>query len=73
MKFAHTMPVPGTGRRRYHSRKDRAGRPNGVISSSRILPHQYADEGDKGPTLRRKLRRAENRMWRAETAFDLDA
>ena len=71
MNFARRTPVPGTGKRRYHSRENRAGRPNGVISSSRALPHRCADEGDSGPAFRRKLRRVENRMWRAEAATDV--
>lgn len=58
-----SLPVPRTGRHRWHSRKSRAGRPNGVLSASRILPHRYADEGDKGRWFRRILRRCEERAW----------
>ncbi|MFI8132806.1 hypothetical protein [Streptomyces diastaticus] len=43
-----------------------------MISSSRALSHRYADEGDNGPAFRRKLRRVENRMWRAEAAADVN-
>ncbi|WP_128378527.1 hypothetical protein [Streptomyces cavernae] len=61
-----SIPVAGTGRSRYHSKKNRAGKPNGVMSSSRLLPHRYADEGDKGPQFRRTIRRLENIQWRRE-------
>ncbi|WP_458085757.1 hypothetical protein [Streptomyces malaysiensis] len=37
-----------------------------MSASSRIIPHRYADEGDKGPWFRRFIRRREERMWRAE-------
>lgn len=59
-------PIPRTGRRRWHSRSNRAGRPNGLLGSSRILPHRYRDEGDKGQWFRRLVRRREERMWRRE-------
>jgi hypothetical protein len=61
-----SIPVAGTGRSRIHSKKDRAGKSNGVIGSSRLLPHRYADEGDKGPAFRRSIRRLENVQWRRE-------
>ncbi|GGY88777.1 hypothetical protein CP967_31255 [Streptomyces nitrosporeus] len=61
-----STPVPGTGRPRWHSRKNRAGRPNGLLSASRIIPHRYADEGDKGPWFRRIVRRREARLWKKE-------
>ena len=60
-------PVSGRGRRHhYHSRKDHAGRSNGVSSGSRILPHRYRDEGDKGKHHRREIRRRETLVWHAE-------
>lgn len=61
-----SVPVPGTGRSRWHARKNRAGRPNGLLGSSRIIPHRYEDEGDKGPWFRRIVRRREARLWRKE-------
>lgn len=38
----------------------------GVIGNSRIVPHRYMDEGDKGPALRREIKRREERLWRKE-------
>ncbi|WNI28636.1 hypothetical protein [Streptomyces sp. ITFR-6] len=61
-----SAPVPGTGRSRWHSRKNRAGRPNGLLAASRIIPHRYADEGDKGAWFRRIVRRREARLWKKE-------
>lgn len=61
-----STPVPRTGRRRWHSKRNRAGRPNGLLSASRVLPHRYADEGDNGPWFRRILRRRERALWTAE-------
>lgn len=39
---------------------------HGVSSSSRIIPHRYADEGDKGPWFRRLIRQREEAFWRRE-------
>lgn len=38
----------------------------GVIANSRIIPHRYADEGDKGRLFRRMIRRREERLWLKE-------
>lgn len=59
-------PVPGTGRRRWHSRENRAGKPNGLTGASRVIPHRYADEGDKGAWFRRLVRHREERQWLKE-------
>lgn len=40
----------------------------GVSGSSRIIPHRYADEGDKGPWFRRLIRKREDAFWRRELA-----
>lgn len=64
-----SIPVAGTGRSRHHSKNNRAGKPNGVIGSSRLLPHRYADEGDKGRAFRRTIRRLENVQWRQENGL----
>lgn len=61
-----STPVAGTGRRRWHRKANRAGRPNGLLGASRILPHRYRDEGDKGQWFRRVIRRREERFWRRE-------
>jgi hypothetical protein len=61
-----SIPVANTGRSRLHSKKNRAGRPNGVMANSRILPHRYADEGDKGQRFRRTIRRLEKVAWQRE-------
>lgn len=56
------MPVAGTGK--YKRRKYKNGA--GVSAHSRVLSHHYADEGDKGTTVRRAIRRRERRMWLSE-------
>lgn len=38
----------------------------GVSANSRILPHRYADEGDKGNGHRREIRRKERAQWLSE-------
>jgi hypothetical protein len=53
-------PVPHTGRSK--QRKYKSARTGSVLSKA--LPHRYADEGDKGPWLRRVIRRREERFWR---------
>lgn len=51
------IPVPRTGKRRWHSGKN-SGK-TGVIGNSHVVSHRYMDEGDKGPALRREIRRKE--------------
>lgn len=58
-------PIAGTGRWRVHRRRSR-----GVSASSRIVPHRYRDEGDKGRPFRRLIRRREERLWRREVGDD---
>lgn len=56
------VPIPrlrGGKRRKY---KNGAG----VSANSRILPHRYADEGDKGQSHRREIRRKERVQWQRE-------
>jgi len=43
-------------------------RSHGLSGASRIIPHRYADEGDKGPWFRRLIRQRENTFWRRELA-----
>jgi hypothetical protein len=73
-KFKHAtkkgIPVPRTGARRWHSRKD-SGK-TGVIGSSRVLPHRYMDEGDKGATHNRHIKRVERAQWQAEAMEELN-
>lgn len=67
-------PVAGTGKRtNYGPWRDAAGRSSGVSSNSHVLQHQYMSEGKKGKHLRRKVRRMERGMWRAEVAEELSA
>lgn len=58
------IPVPGTGRWRWHSSKN-SGK-TGVIGSSRMLPHRYMDEGDKGKGHNRHIKRLERALWQRE-------
>lgn len=73
------IPVPGTGGSNYHSKKD-SGK-GGVSGGSRIVPHRYMDEGDKGKGHRREIRRKERPMvqdqiseglWDYLTNYDTD-
>ena len=59
-----SIAVAHTGRSTLHSKNNRAGKPNGVISNSRIL----AGWDSKSPERRRKIRRAEKMMWKREIA-----
>lgn len=60
------IPVPGTGNYRWHSGKN-SGKA-GVIANSHVVSHRYADEGEKGPSLRREIKRKERIMVEAEIA-----
>jgi len=60
-----STPVPFTGRSHIHRRRSK-----GVSANSRVLPHRYASEGDKGRRYRRLIRRVEKRFWRREAEFD---
>lgn len=64
------IPVPGTGAKRYHSKKS-SGK-TGVSGSSRILPHRYMDEGDNGKGHRREVRRKERPLWISEVQEELN-
>ncbi|UFD98000.1 hypothetical protein PQC18_gp62 [Streptomyces phage Pablito] len=61
-------PVPGTGRKSPAARRTKAKSKNGagVSAGSRVLPHRYADEGEKGGWIRRLIRRREARLWKKE-------
>ncbi|MEU5403751.1 hypothetical protein ABZ348_31215 [Streptomyces sp. NPDC005963] len=37
-----------------------------MSAGSRILEHRYPDEGDRGPWIRRLVRRREERLWKKE-------
>lgn len=70
------IPVPNTGRKspaalRAKTGRERPGAPNGVMGSSRILPHRYAGDGDTGAWFRRIIRHRENVFWRAESRDEL--
>lgn len=58
------IPVPGTSAKRWHSGKN-SGK-TGVIGSSRMLPHRYMDEGDKGKGHNRHIKRLERALWQRE-------
>lgn len=65
------IPVPRTSSRRYHSKKD-SGK-TGVIGNSHIVSHRYMMEGDKGPALRREIKRKERLMVLAEISEEFDS
>lgn len=46
----------------WHKRSENGG----VIGNSRIVSHRYIYEGDRGPALRREIKRREERLWRKE-------
>ena len=56
------IPVPRAG----YSRRHKYVNGSGVSANSRILPHRYADEGDKGTGHRREIRRKERVQWLQE-------
>lgn len=56
--------VPVAGLRDGKRRKYKNGA--GVSANSRILPHRYADEGEKGQGHRREIRRKERAQWLSE-------
>ncbi len=58
------IPVAGTGKRRWHTKGNRAGKPNGVMGNSRIVPNRYADEGENGKFHRREIRSKEKQFFR---------
>lgn len=60
------IPVPGTGRMAAPSGKN-SGK-TGVIGNSHVVSHRYMDEGEKGPSLRREIKRKERIMVEAEIA-----
>ncbi len=60
------IPVPHTGVKSWRSKKSRAGKPNGVSANSRIASF-YDDEGEKGPVVRRTIRRKEKALWLSES------
>lgn len=62
------IPVPRTGSRRWHSGKN-SGKA-GVIGNSRVLPHRYMDEGDKGAAHNRHIKRVERAQWLSEWQED---
>jgi len=63
------IPVPRTGSRRWHSGKN-SGK-SGVIGNSRVLPHRYMDEGDKGAAHNRHIKRVERAQWLSEALEEL--
>lgn len=68
-RFTHAtekgVPVPHTGKRRWHSGKNGSGG-SGVIGNSRVLPHRYMDDGDKGAAHNRHIKRLERVQWLSE-------
>ncbi len=60
-----SAPVPGTGRSPHCRPRSR-----GVSGGSRIVPHRFADEGDRGRPFRRLVRRRERNLWRKEATDD---
>ncbi len=68
-ELAKGVAVPGTGRKLKYMCDAKAGKPSGLLSAERLLPHQYADEGAKGKKFRRTMRRLSKRAWVAELEF----
>lgn len=64
LRHATEKGVPVSGLRDGARRKYVNG--SGVSANSRILPHRYADEGDKGSGHRREIRRKERVQWLQE-------
>lgn len=60
------IPIPRTGYRRWHSNANKGK--SGVIANSRVVSHRYMSEGDKGPDLRREIKRKERVYVAAEIA-----
>lgn len=61
------IPVPETGKRsKGGGFQVSAGKPNGVMGGSRILPHRYRSELDNGSMHRRQIRRKERSAWVCE-------
>jgi hypothetical protein len=56
------IPVPYTACRTRYKYVNGAG----VSASSRVVSHRYADEGDKGKSLRREIKRVERAQWLSE-------
>lgn len=53
-----------------YSRRRKYVNGSGVSANSRILPHRYADEGEKGKGHRREIRRRERAQWLSEWQQD---
>lgn len=64
------IPVPRTGYRRWHSGANKGK--SGVIANSHVVSHRYMSEGDKGPSLRREIKRKERVIVALEIAEGLD-
>lgn len=64
LRHATEKGVPVAGLRDGARRKYVNG--SGVSANSRILPHRYADEGDKGKGHRKEIRRKERVQWLSE-------
>lgn len=60
------IPVPRTGYRRWHSEANKGK--SGVIANSHVVSHRYMSEGEKGPDLRREIKRKERVMVASEIA-----
>lgn len=63
------IPVPGTGRSKsgcgYNKTKN-----SGVSAHSHIVT-KWDDEGEKGPLVRREIRRKERALWMAEAIAEM--
>lgn len=70
LRHATEKGIPVAGLRDGARRKYVNG--SGVSANSRILPHRYADEGEKGKGHRREIRRKEETLWRAEAVQEME-
>jgi hypothetical protein len=64
------IPVPRTGYRRWNSGANKGK--TGVIANSHVVSHRYMDEGDKGSSLRREIKRKERILVSQEIAEGIE-
>lgn len=64
------IPVPRTGYRHWNSGANKGK--TGVIANSHVVSHRYMDEGDKGSSLRREIKRKERILVSQEIAEGME-
>lgn len=71
--YAHSakgIPVPSTGKRDTGF-GDNKTKSHGVIGGSHIVS-KWDDEGEKGPLVRREIRRKERALWLSEANAEME-